>query len=200
MIAAAGLTAACEQTVGMMQNQSSFGAANNNNALVQSAYLNSEARIVLMNDRFRAAATDTVNFAFDQSTLDAGARSIIAGQAAWLKSHPNVRMRVFGHTDLVGSDGYNNRLGLRRARAVVRELVRLGVARNRLDAVISRGENEPIVNTEDRERRNRRAVTQVAGFTSGFVGDGMDGKRAIGVYNRYVSDSVEAAVAEGVSN
>lgn len=200
MIAAAGLTAACEQTAGTMQNQASFGASASNNALVQSAYLNSEARIVLMNDRFRAAATDTVNFDFDRSTLDAEARSIIAGQAAWLKSHPTVRMRVYGHTDLVGSDGYNDRLGLRRARAVVRELVRLGVQRNRLDAVVSRGEREPIVQTEERERANRRAVTQVAGFTTGFVGDGLDGKRASVVYSRYVTDKAEVARAQETGN
>jgi outer membrane protein OmpA-like peptidoglycan-associated protein len=199
MIAAAGLTAACENTAGSMQNQSSFGASTSNNNLVQSAYLNSEARVVLMNDRFRAAATDTVNFDFDKSVLDGEARSILAGQAAWLKSQPTVRMRVFGHTDKVGSDGYNDRLGLRRARAVVRELVRLGVKRNRLDAVISRGEKEPVVDTEDRERRNRRTVTQVAGFTTGFVGDGMDGKRAALVYGRYVSDKAEAASAEGTN-
>lgn len=196
IIAAAGLTAACETTVGAFDNQSSYGASTSNNQLVQSAYLNSEARIVLMNDRFRAAATDTVNFEFDKSTLDAEARSILAGQAAWLKSHPTVRMRVYGHTDLVGSDAYNDRLGLRRARAVVRELTRLGVQRNRLDAVVSRGEREPVVDTQERERLNRRAVTQVAGFTTGFVGDGMDGKRAALVYGRYVSDQAEAASAE----
>ena len=196
MIAAAGLTAACETTVGTMQNEGSFGASTSNNNLVQSAYLNSEARVVLMNDRFRAAATDTVNFDFDKSTLDGEARSILAGQAAWLKSHPTVRMRIYGHTDKVGSDGYNNRLGLRRARAAVRELVRLGVKRNRLDAVVSRGEKEPVVNTEDRERQNRRTVTQVAGFTTGFVGDGLDGKRGAKVYSRYASDAAEAASAD----
>jgi len=195
MIAAAGLTAACDKPAGYLPNQSSFGSSLSNNALVQSAYLNSEARIVLMNDKFRAAATDTVNFDFNKSNLDAEARSILAGQAAWLKSEPTVRMRVYGHTDKVGSDGYNNRLGLRRARAVVRELGRLGIKRNRLDAVVSRGEKEPIVNTEERERQNRRTVTQVAGFTTGFVGDGLDGKRAARVYGRYVQDKVEAATA-----
>ena len=200
MIAAAGLTAACENTAGTMANEESFGAATNNNTLVQSAYLSSEARIVAMNDRFKAAATDTVNFDFDKSTLDGEARTILAGQAAWLKSHPTVRMRVFGYTDKVGTEGYNQRLGLRRARAVVRELTRLGVKRNRLDAVISRGEHDPVVNTEERERRNRRAVTQVAGFTTGFVGDGLDGKRAANVYRRYSTDTAEAASAEGTKS
>lgn len=199
MIAAAGLTAACENTAGMMPNEASYGSATSNNVLVQSAYLNSEARIVLMNDRFRAAATDTVNFDFDRSSLGGDARSILTGQAAWLKSHPTVRMRIYGHTDKVGGDGYNNRLGLRRARAVVRALVRMGVKRNRLDAVVSRGEKEPVVDTEERERQNRRTVTQVAGFTTGFVGDGMDGKRAALAYRRYAGDRAEAATAEAAN-
>ena len=45
--------------------------------------------------------------------------------------------------------------------------------------------------TEEKERRNRRSVTQVAGFTHGFIGDGMDGRRALIMVRRYLSDSVE---------
>jgi len=89
-------------------------------------------------------------------------------------------MTVVGHADKVGTDAYNNRLGLRRARAVVAYLVSKGISCGRLDAVESRGE------TEERERRNRRAVTSVAGFESHYVGDGMDGRKAAALYRNYI--------------
>ena len=107
-------------------------------------------------------------------------------------------MAVIGHTDKVGSEAYNDRLGLRRARAVVNYLVRHGIARERLDAVESRGEREPVVDTEERERRNRRAVTMVVGFERQYVGTGLDGKAAERIYRRYVAGTIgvrEAAVA-----
>jgi peptidoglycan-associated lipoprotein len=39
-----------------------------------------------------------------------------------------VRFRVFGHTDKVGSNGYNQKLGLRRAQAAVAYLSSLGIS------------------------------------------------------------------------
>ena len=145
-----------------------------------------------MSAEFANEVPDTVNFAFNQASLNASAREALDAQAAWMKRNPTVRIRITGHTDLVGGEGYNNRLGLRRARAAARYLLRKGVERGRIDMVETRGESEPLVQTEEREVRNRRAVTEVAGFTHGFVGDGMDGRRALLMYRRYVTDTVEA--------
>ena len=50
---------------------------------------------------------------------------------------PEVRFRVYGHTDAVGSSAYNKRLGLRRANAVVSYLSTQGIDRSRLEAVVS---------------------------------------------------------------
>ena len=55
---------------------------------------------------------------------------------------------------------------MRRARAVVNQLVRNGVSRRRVGAVVSQGETQPLIPTQDRERQNRRAVTEVAGLLS----------------------------------
>ena len=85
-------------------------------------------------------------------------------QAHWIKQFPEVRFRVFGHTDAVGSNAYNKSLGLRRARAAVNYLVSRGISRNRLEAVVSFGETQPLIPTPERERRNRRTVTEVSGF------------------------------------
>ncbi|MEP5761642.1 MAG: OmpA family protein [Litoreibacter sp.] len=114
--------------------------------------------------RFDNEVTPMVNFEFNSAVLDAPARAILTEQANWIKQFPEVRFRVYGHTDLVGSNAYNRRLGLMRARAVVAYLSQQGIQRSRLEALSSLGETQPIVATGGRERRNRRTVTQVSGF------------------------------------
>lgn len=195
VLAAAGLAGCADRTLlgeaGALPNHAGFGDANANNAMIQSAEYQRGDYIARVAASFAAEVTDTVNFAFDRADLNATARAALDGQAAWLMANPTVRVRISGHTDLVGGEGYNDRLGLRRARAAARYLLRKGVSRSRIDMVETRGEREPVVATEAREVRNRRTVTEVAGFTHGFVGDGMDGRRALLMYQRYVSDTVE---------
>lgn len=197
-VLATGMTlAACNALTGPAgegSNSHLYGVATAQNINAQIAYGDPASRIRSLNEAFRAAAQDTVTFAFNSTVLDSAARSALREQVKWLKDHPHVRMAVLGHTDLVGSERYNDRLGLRRARVVVSFLVGHGVARNRLDAVESRGEHEPVVQTDDRERRNRRAVTAVNGFDWAYVGDGLDGRIANRLYRGYVGGG--KAVAE----
>ena len=163
-----------------------FGIATEQNINAQIAYGDPAGRIRALNDAFRAAAQDTVTFEFNSAALDSEARAALEGQARWLQQNEGVRMTVVGHTDLVGSDSYNDRLGMRRARAAVAYLVSKGIAADRLDAVESRGEHEPVVQTEDRERRNRRSVTSVAGFDRAFIGGGMDARIGQQLYLGYI--------------
>lgn len=139
----------------------SFGQATLNNTEIQSG---ERTYIVDLAGRFSREVTETVNFAFNSAVLDGPARNILREQARWILHFPEVRFKVYGHTDLVGSNAYNNRLGLRRARAIVSYLSSLGISRSRLEAVVSHGENQPLVVTEGREPRNRRTVTEVSGF------------------------------------
>lgn len=177
-----------------------YGVATAQNINAQIAYGDPAGRIRALNEAFRAAAPDTVTFEFDSASIDSAAHAALQKQAAWLKDHPHVRMTVVGHADKVGPDGYNNRLGLHRARAVVAALARHGISRSRLDAVESRGESEPVVDTEERERRNRRAVTSVAGFDRNYVGDGMDGEKAERLYRGYVGGGKQVAEADSGTN
>ncbi|MEM8751629.1 MAG: OmpA family protein [Pseudomonadota bacterium] len=190
-LAAAALLAGCATEAGLHERGVSFGDAYNTNLLIQSAEYQRGEFLAEAKADFAANVPDTVTFAFDRAGLDSAARQALTRQAAWLRANPLARVRITGHTDLVGGEAYNDRLGLRRARAASRYLQRRGVARGRIDLVESRGEREPVVQTEEKERRNRRALTEVAGFTHGFVGDGMDGRRALLMFRRYVSDTVE---------
>ena len=114
--------------------------------------------------RFAREVPDTVTFAFDSAVLEPEARAILDRQADWIRQFPEVRFRVYGHTDLVGSAAYNHQLGQRRAEAVVAYLVGRGVSRDRLEALVSQGQTRPVVLTPGPERRNRRTVTEVSGF------------------------------------
>ena len=177
------------------RNSHLYGVATAQNINAQIAYGDPASRIRALNEAFRAAAQDTVTFDFNRTALDGSARAALDQQVKWLKANPAVRMTVVGHADKVGSDAYNDRLGLRRARAVVAYLARHGISSGRLDAVESRGESEPVVQTDERERRNRRTVTSVAGFERHYVGDGLDGRYAARVYQKYVGGGVSVAVA-----
>jgi outer membrane protein OmpA-like peptidoglycan-associated protein len=177
------------------RNSHLYGVATAQNINAQIAYGDPASRIRALNEAFRAAAQDTATFNFDSTALDSSARAALDQQVAWLKANQYVRMTVVGHADKVGTDAYNDRLGLRRARAVVAYLARHGISRGRLDAVESRGESEPVVQTDERERRNRRTVTSVAGFERHYVGDGLNGIYAERVYGKYVRGKTGVAVA-----
>lgn len=74
-----------------------------------------------------------------------------------ISRRPVPDVRVVGHTDAVGSDSYNDALGLQRAEVVRAALVGLGVPRANIEAV-SRGKRELAIPTADgvAEPRNRR--------------------------------------------
>lgn len=188
------LTAGCTETLksygeaGHVPASDHWGASVENNI----AYTTGQKVYILdLAERFNREVPDTVTFAFNSAQLDAQARAVLARQANFIRQFPEARFRVYGHTDAVGSAAYNKRLGLRRAQAVVAYLSSKGVSRSRLEAVASFGETRPVINTQDRERRNRRTVTEV----SGFVEDApliLNGMYAEVLAREYVQSATEA--------
>lgn len=185
--------AACGQTSGPVPNtflreagaqvdSGNFGNATLNNSLVQTG---AKGYVEILGERFATEVPTTINFAFNSAQLDATAQQVLRDQAVWIKQFPEVRFRVYGHTDAVGSTSYNKALGQRRADATVNYLVSQGVSRSRLEGVVSYGESQPLIPTPDRDRRNRRTVTEVAGFV-GRHPTIMDGKYAQIIYREYL--------------
>jgi outer membrane protein OmpA-like peptidoglycan-associated protein len=163
-----------------------FGNSTMNNTLVQTG---ERSYAIDLTRRFAGDVPNTVNFAFNSAVLDGEAQANLRRQADWIRQFPEVRFRVYGHTDLVGSDGYNKRLGLRRAQAVVAFLASQGISRSRLEAVASFGETQPIVFTQSPERQNRRTVTEVSGFVSKHPLI-LNGKYAEVIFREYVNSAV----------
>jgi peptidoglycan-associated lipoprotein len=105
---------------------------------------------------------DRVFFAFNRSDISAEGQATLQKQADWLKRYENVTVTIEGHADDRGTREYNLALGNRRAAAVRRMLVSLGVAGNRV-AVISYGKERPIVvgDNESAWAQNRVAITVI---------------------------------------
>ncbi len=100
----------------------------------------------------------TIHFEYDKAGLSPEARNILAQNAEFLRSNPNVNLQIEGHCDSRGSIEYNLTLGERRANAVKSYLVSLGISDSRL-SVLSYGEEKPM-NAGDNESAhaaNRRA-------------------------------------------
>ena len=114
--------------------------------------------------RFRAQAPNVIFFDFDKANLDAAAKARLDKQARWIGRNPRVMFALVGHTDKVGGNSYNQKLGMRRAETALDYLVSKGIERRRLVAMISKGETQPLVLTEDKERMNRRVTTEVIGL------------------------------------
>ncbi len=163
-----------------------FGSATANNTAVHSGDRSYQIQLAT---RFAQEVPTTINFDFDSAVLDGAARQVLDRQADWIRQFPEVRFRVYGHTDAVGSTGYNKSLGMRRARAVVNYLTSQGISRQRLEAVVSFGETQPLIQTNDRERQNRRTVTEVSGFIAARVNQ-LDGKYAQVIYRDYVESAI----------
>ncbi|WP_323038018.1 OmpA family protein [Pararhodobacter sp.] len=188
-LAAAPLTGCAEAylgpEVGIHIDEGNFGNPSAHNLLVQTGQL---PFAIDLAQRFAAEVPTTITFAFDSARLDGTAIAVLRRQAHWINQFPEVTFRVFGHTDLVGSAAYNQRLGMRRARAVVAYLIRRGVSRSRLEAVVSHGQTQPLIQTTDRERQNRRTVTEVSGFLQSHPMI-LNGQYAAVVHREYIASA-----------
>jgi outer membrane protein OmpA-like peptidoglycan-associated protein len=180
---------------GQAVNAGGFGNATMNNILLQSGQMDAAMAV---SGRFAASVPTTINFEFNSAELDATARGILDRQADFILQFPEVRFAVYGHTDLVGSNDYNYRLGLRRAQAAVAYLVSRGISQGRLVALVSQGETQPLIATQSPERANRRTVTDVVGFVENRPGE-LNGKYAQIIFRDYVASAGVPETSQGVS-
>jgi len=187
--ACAGGTQRFYAEAGSEYDTGGFGDATMNNTLVMSG---ERDYMISLTKKFAADVQNTVNFAFDSAVLDESAKAVLRTQADWIRQFPEIRFRVYGHTDLVGSNSYNKSLGMRRAQAVVAYLSSQGISRSRLEAVVSYGETQPLVFTQEPNEQNRRTVTEVSGFVGKGKPSELHGKYAEIIFREYVGSAIPA--------
>ena len=107
-----------------------------------------------------------VNFDFDKSTLRPDAVAILSEAVQILQRYPDLKVEVAGHTDLCGSDAYNQALSERRATAVYDYLSSNGIDASRMVGPNGYGEGRPLENTAQtlpqcKSETNRRTELNV---------------------------------------
>jgi outer membrane protein OmpA-like peptidoglycan-associated protein len=101
-------------------------------------------------------------FLENRDELTADSKQMLGRVVDEIARRPAPEIVVIGHTDRVGPVPYNDTLSLRRAERMRDELVKVGIAVERI-RVEGRGEREPLVPTADEvaEARNRRVEISV---------------------------------------
>jgi outer membrane protein OmpA-like peptidoglycan-associated protein/Tol biopolymer transport system component len=104
-------------------------------------------------------------FEFDKSELLPESHVELNKLVTYLKNNLTIEIEIGGHTDNVGSNVYNERLSLERAKAVYQYLISHGISASRL-TYKGYGENSPIVSNDTEEGRalNRRTEFKIVGY------------------------------------
>ncbi|MBN2815579.1 MAG: TolC family outer membrane protein [Campylobacterales bacterium] len=104
-----------------------------------------------------------INFKYNSDTIEKASYSNIVKFAEFAKNNPMYKLKVIGHTSMKGDADLNMKLSLKRAIAVQRELIKLGVNEEKL-SVEGRGEMQPIADesTPSGKFLNRRVVIELS--------------------------------------
>jgi OOP family OmpA-OmpF porin len=105
-------------------------------------------------------------FDFDKSVIKPEGKKVLDELVTKLN---NINLEVViavGHTDSIGSDSYNMKLGDRRANAVKAYLISKGIEKSRVYTE-SKGERQPVADNKTAQGRakNRRVEIEVVGTT-----------------------------------
>jgi len=107
-------------------------------------------------------ATQGIYFDLNSATVRPESTAALNEIGAMLKEHPDLRIRIEGHTDSMGEDAYNMKLSQQRAEAVRETLIRIyAIDAGRLEAQ-GFGESKPAGTNDTPEgRQNNRRVELV---------------------------------------
>jgi OOP family OmpA-OmpF porin len=107
--------------------------------------------------------TFTIFFLFDSATdLAPESLATVKELKAVLATWPAPELVVVGHTDLAGSQDFDDNLSKRRAQTVAAFLIKQGIPAQQIETA-ARGKREPLVHTADGvpNRMNRRVVITI---------------------------------------
>jgi hypothetical protein len=124
---------------------------------------------------------EEINYEFNSSVLVDGYPSLLR-VAELLQTHPGYKVRIEGHTDIIGGGPYNEKLGQARADAVRDFLVKYGASAGQISTG-TRGKVDPkypgqkptFTKTDEARWMNRRVVITVMNESGGVVGAGGPG-------------------------
>jgi len=105
-----------------------------------------------------------IYFEFDDARFKPDPRtdSSAAEFKTWIDKNTESMLSITGHTDIIGTAGYNQALGLRRAQTIQEYLYNRGIDADKMVAD-SKGKDQPVADqtTEEGRAKNRRAVITI---------------------------------------
>ncbi len=103
-----------------------------------------------------------IEFDFGKANVKEESIPVIRDVASAMKKYPEMKIKITGHTDSIGTEEFNMELSKKRAEAVKEKLVGLGIQPNRLETE-GLGESKPLVpnNSEENMRKNRRTEFKI---------------------------------------
>jgi len=99
-----------------------------------------------------------IHFEFDKYQIKKEYLPYLNVISKYLKSKPNLKVKIVGYTDSIGSKSYNDRLAYKRALAVKEYLIKQGIPAERIE-IVGRGKENYLVDNKTWLNRftNRRA-------------------------------------------
>jgi outer membrane protein OmpA-like peptidoglycan-associated protein len=125
---------------------------------IQRLFPSDQAKVVIDPDNNITIRLVGLNFEIGKSSLQSDNYSLLQDVQLAAEMFPDRKIKIVGHTDSVGSNEFNTKLSLERAKSVAQYMEEdLGVPKNKLE-VIGAGENEPIApnTTPEGRKMNRR--------------------------------------------
>jgi len=117
---------------------------------------------ITANDMWQALQKDGfmslyINFDTNKATIKPESAGIIDQIVALMKSQPDLKLSIEGHTDSQGAPESNKTLSLNRAKAVIKQVSEGGISASRMSAV-GWGQEKPVADnrTEEGRAKNRR--------------------------------------------
>ncbi|HNW26933.1 MAG TPA: OmpA family protein [Spirochaetota bacterium] len=106
--------------------------------------------------------TRAIHFDFDEAVIRKESYPYLDALSQFLKEHGDTRIEIIGHTDLHGTDDYNNQLSLKRAEAVKNYLAAKGLDAKRF-SISGAGKTQPVVNQVGKgfDELNRRTEFRI---------------------------------------
>ena len=139
---------------GIELNAPEFGIENKLNT-----WLMDETKVV---DKTTWFNFDRLLFDTGKATLRPESQEQLKNMVEILKAYPTVELKLGGYTDNVGDPAFNLKLSGDRAKSVMDEMIKMGIAKDRLESE-GYGEQFPVASndTEEGKAQNRRIAVRV---------------------------------------
>lgn len=158
---------ACEQGTALQVTMSDY----ENNTLTIAGRNEEEVAVVIALDpiekiiEIEQVVLNPIYFDFDKSNITAKAAFELDNLVQAMTKYPNMVIYATSHTDIRGSNAYNNALSDRRAKTSVQYIISKGIDPKRISGA-GKGENELTVDcanncTEDQHQLNRRSEFRI---------------------------------------